>query len=121
MMSLPPGELSLQAEEVKVVVVADQSVLDHRIQGVHHILPDRLAADILRLLHVLVQAVSLEVVIDYHVTLVARHACGLPCKPFRSHHRPVKRLAHQDGTDSGPDLALFCQGLGFTELSYLAF
>lgn len=45
-------ELTLQTQEIKVVVAADQGIPDHWIQRVDNILPDRLPAHVLALLRV---------------------------------------------------------------------
>ena len=78
---LPLRISSLQAQKIKVIVVANECVLDDGVQRVDNVLPDRLTSQ------VTVGLVS--VVLDDHPALRRRHACRFPGKPFCADDCPV--------------------------------
>ena len=113
--------MSLQTEVVKVVVVAQESVLDDGIKCVHDVFPDRLATDILALLHIRVQTIATEEVVNNHVALVAWHTGSLPGEPLSADNSPVQWLAQKDLANTGPDSALLGKSLSLAHLADLTF
>ena len=80
-MDLPLRISSLQTQKIKVVVIANERILDDGVQRIDNVLPDRLTSQ------VTVDLVSM--VLDDHPALRRRHACRFPGKPFRADECPV--------------------------------
>lgn len=103
------GELSGQAEQVEVVVVAEQGLSDDWIEGVDDVFPNCLSTETLLLcgLETAFELLALHVVCYDHVSLVGRYTSGLPCEPFGSNNGPVKWLGEEDLSDAWPESTLF--------------